>query len=350
MADTSTTTRNPGIDLGRTWAVLLLTLPFLVSLRVIPVGRAPWIFSVMPDASTLFVALLGIAAYLYAQKTAFPQFFAGTITRFIGLYLFGWVWAMFLVSAPFIRSGGGLLVPTLLITCSVVTLTTVLFVYLPLWAQVAYTVLICPHLPFMGEAVSRAAAQGDIFIHRYLSLVVPADAQPLLGNVLDYAWIASAGVVLWRLYEDMGAKLAVPVVLFALAYSAYAWFTPAAVKWTRTLPWLTTVVIIAASIYACAELARLLAGNALLNTALIPGQMSLSVSAVLLLILGAGAYPVYQMILPYLSGTSTWAVYGYAVFFSVIMVALVLGIAVLLRKLTGRGPCETFLALISGRG
>ena len=70
----------------------------------------------------------------------------------------------------------------------------------------------------------------------------------------------------------------------------------------------------------------------------------------LLLILGAGAYPVYQMILPYLSGTSTWAVYGYAVFFSMIMVALVMGIALLLRKLTGRGPCETSLALISGRG
>ena len=313
------TRRDLGLDLARAFAVLSLLIPFGYWLQLIPVSWKFWIPQTLVPAEPLFAAILGAAAWRYARTANFPQLFAGTIVRFLALLLLG----VALMQGVTYLPQADVTVPAqgfsyslpfdMLVHLALLTLLTLFVVHLPLWAIAVLAVVTSP-------------------------------------------FITWTYIVLVRLYDNLQAKLAIPVVLAVLALAVYRTFNPYTELGFLNSPQVLLTLNLAATLYFWAECARLLSAQAGMLTPIARlGQMSLSASIVLSgIIIYAGPTVKALTAGEHYIATGGW---GTAVYWSVFLLlgaAIALGFCTLwsrmARSIAGRGPLEAILALISGRG
>jgi len=331
------TRRDLGLDLARAFAVLSLLIPFGYWLQLIPVSWKFWIPQTLVPAEPLFAAILGAAAWRYARTANFPQLFAGTIVRFLALLLLG----VALMQGATYLPQAGVTVPAqgfayslpfdMLVHLALLTLLTLFIVHLPLWAVAVLAVVTSPFITWTYTLLMDVAAQADAWTAVQLPFLASHGVNHAQSAQL--IWVLCLGIVLVRLYDNLQAKLAIPVVLAVLL-----------------------TLNLAATLYFWAECARLLSAQAGMLTPIARlGQMSLSASIVLSgIIIYAGPTVKALTAGEHYIATGGW---GTAVYWSVFLLlgaAIALGFCTLwsrmARSIAGRGPLEAILALISGRG
>ena len=164
------------------------------------------------------------------------------------------------------------------------------------------------------------------------------------------------GIVLVRLYDNLQAKLAIPVVLAVLALAVYRTFNPYTELGFLNSPQVLLTLNLAATLYFWAECARLLSAQAgMLTPVARLGQMSLSASIVLSgIIIYAGPTIKAFTVGEHYVATGGWGTAVYWSAFLLLGAVIALGFCTLwsrmARSIAGRGPLEAILALISGRG
>jgi len=337
MLPETNTRRDTGLDSARAFALLLMLIPVSVSLNLVPGKHLSWLSQVLPQALNLFAVILGAAAYLYSRKVAFPQFFASSIVRFLAFS--GWK------DFP-IRFD-------MLLPLAVLTLLSIGLVYMPFWVQLAVTVLASPAVPFTYERLSMGGWTADDWLHRAIPAIVNESAGTMFQDGFKLIWLMGLGMVLWRGYEKLGARLGIPVALGSLAMSIYLWVYPHAQLEPLTWPIVLTIVGVAGTVCTWGELARLSAGKGVLEPFARLGRMSLSASIVMLGLAFYGGGRLVTMVAGegYLA-PQQGSVYGYALWFGFLLVWWVLAmmLCTLWEKIQQRGPLEMALALMSGRG
>ena len=166
-------------------------------------------------------------------------------------------------------------------------------------------------------------------------------------------WLMGLGMVLWRGYEKLGARLGIPVALGSLAVSIYLWVYPHAQLGPLTWPIVLTIVGVVGTVCTWGEFARLSTGKGVLEPFARLGRMSLSASIVMLGLAFYGGGRLVTMVAGegYLA-PQQGSVYSYALWFGFLLVWWVLAmmLCTLWEKIQQRGPLEMALALMSGRG
>ena len=354
------TRRDLGLDLARAFAVLSLLIPFGYWLQLIPVSWKFWIPQTLVPAEPLFAAILGAAAWRYACTANFPQFFAGTIVRFLALLLLG----VALMQGATYLPQAGVTVPAqgfsyslpfdMLVHLALLTLLTLFIVHLPLWAIAVLAVVTSPFITWTYTLLMDVAAQAD----QWTAVQLPF----LASHGVDHAqsaqliWVMCLGIVLVRLYDNLQAKLAIPVVLAVLALAVYRTFNPYTELGFLNSPQVLLTLNLAATLYFWAECARLLSAQAGMLTPIARlGQMSLSASIVLSgIIIYTGPTIKALTVGEHYVATGGWGTAVYWTAFLLLGAAIALGFCALwsrmARSIAGRGPLEAILALISGRG
>ena len=354
------TRRDLGLDLARAFAVLSLLIPFGYWLQLIPVSWTFWIPQTLVPAEPLFAAILGAAAWRYARTANFPQLFAGTIVRFLALLLLG----VALMQGATYLPQAGVTVPAqgfayslpfdMLVHLALLTLLTLFIVHLPLWAVAVLAVATSPFITWTYTLLMDVAAQADAWTAVQLPFLASHGVNHAQSAQL--IWVLCLGIVLVRLYDNLQAKLAIPVVLAVLALAVYRTFNPYTELGFLNSPQVLLTLNLAATLYFWAECARLLSAQAGMLTPIARlGQMSLSASIVLSgIIIYAGPTVKALTAGEHYIATGGW---GTAVYWSVFLLlgaAIALGFCTLwsrmARSIAGRGPLEAILALISGRG
>ena len=167
-------------------------------------------------------------------------------------------------------------------------------------------------------------------------------------------WVMCLGIVLVRLYDNLQAKLAIPVVLAVLALAVYRTFNPYTELGFLNSPQVLLTLNLAATLYFWAECARLLSAQAGMLTPIARlGQMSLSASIVMLALAFYGGGRLVTMVFGEgYRAPQQGSVYSYALWFGFLLVWWVLAmmLCTLWEKIQQRGPLEMALALMSGRG
>lgn len=355
------TRRDLGLDLARAFAVLSLLIPFGYWLQLIPVSWKFWIPQTLVPAEPLFAAILGAAAWRYARTANFPQLFAGTIVRFLALLLLGVALMQGITYLP----QAGVTVPAqgfsytlpfdMLVHLALLTLLTLFVVHLPLWAVAALAVVTSPFITWTYTLLMDVAARAD----QWTAVQLPFLATHGVNHAqsAQLIWVMCLGIVLVRLYDNLQAKLAIPVVLAVLALAVYRTFNPYTELGFLNSPQVLLTLNLAATLYFWAECARLLSVQAGMLTPIARlGQMSLSASIVLSgIIIYAG--PTVKALTAgdeHYVATGGWGTAVYWSAFLLLGAAIALGFCTLwsrvARSVAGRGPLEAILALISGRG
>jgi len=311
------TRRDLGLDLARAFAVLSLLIPFGYWLQLIPVSWKFWIPQTLVPAEPLFAAILGAAAWRYARTANFPQLFAGTIVRFLALLLLGVALMQGITYLP----------------QADVTVPAQGFSYsLPFDMLVQADQWTATQLPFLANHGVNHAQSAQLI------------------------WVMCLGIVLVRLYDNLQAKLAIPVVLAVLALAVYRTFNPYTELGFLNSPQVLLTLNLAATLYFWAECARLLSAQAGMLTPIARlGQMSLSASIVLSgIIIYAGPTVKALTVGEHYIATGGWGTAVYWSAFLLLGAVIALGFCTLwsrmARSIAGRGPLEAILALISGRG
>ena len=291
------TRRDLGLDLARAFAVLSLLIPFGYWLQLIPVSWTFWIPQTLVPAEPLFAAILGAAAWRYARTANFPQLFAGTIVRFLALLLLG----VALMQGATYLPQAGVTVPAqgfsytlpfdMLVHLALLTLLTLFIVHLPLWAVAVLAVVTSPFITWTYTLLMDVAAQADAWTAVQLPFLASHGVNHAQSAQL--IWVLCLGIVLVRLYDNLQAKLAIPVVLAVLALAVYRTFNPYTELGFLNSPQVLLTLNLAATLYFWAECARLLSAQAGMLTPIARlGQMSLSASIVLSgIIIYAGPTP-----------------------------------------------------------
>jgi hypothetical protein len=78
-------------------------------------------------------------------------------------------------------------------------------------------------------------------------------------------WLMGLGMVLWRGYEKLGARLGIPAALGSLAVSIYLWVYPHAQLGPLTWPIVLTIVGVVGTVCTWGEFAWLSAGKGVLE-------------------------------------------------------------------------------------
>lgn len=254
------TRRDLGLDLARAFAVLSLLIPFGYWLQLIPVSWKFWIPQTLVPAEPLFAAILGAAAWRYARTANFPQLFAGTIVRFLALLLLGVALMQGITYLP----QPGVTVPAqgfsyslpfdMLVHLALLTLLTLFVVHLPLWAVAALAVLTSPFITWTYTLLMDVAAQADAWTAVQLPFLASHGVNHAQSAQL--IWVMCLGIVLVRLYDNLQAKLAIPVVLAVLALAVYRTFNPYTELGFLNSPQVLLTLNLAATLYFWAECAR----------------------------------------------------------------------------------------------
>jgi len=429
------TRRDLGLDLARAFAVLSLLIPFGYWLQLIPVSWKFWIPQTLVPAEPLFAAILGAAAWRYARTANFPQLFAGTIVRFLALLLLGvalmqgvtylpqadvtvpaqgfsyslpfvvhlplwaiavlavvtspfitWTYTLLMdvaaqadawtaVQLPFLASHGvnhaqsaqliwvmclGIVLVRLYdnlqakLAIPVVLAVTLFVVHLPLWAIAVLAVVTSPFITWTYTLLMDVAARADQWTATQLPFLANHGVNHAQSAQL--IWVMCLGIVLVRLYDNLQAKLAIPVVLAVLALAVYRTFNPYTELGFLNSPQVLLTLNLAATLYFWAECARLLSAQAGMLTPIARlGQMSLSASIVLSgIIIYAGPTIKAFTVGEHYVATGGWGTAVYWSAFLLLGAVIALGFCTLwsrmARSIAGRGPLEAILALISGRG
>lgn len=354
------TRRDLGLDLARAYAVLSLLIPFGYWLQLIPVSWKSWVPQLIVPAEPLFAAILGAAAWRYARTANFPQVFAGTIVRSLALLVLG----LLIVQGANYLPQPGVTIPSqgfsyslpfdLLIHLAALTLLTLPVVYLPLWALALLTLVLSPFIGWSHTVLLDSATAAD----HWISVEFPflASQGLNLNHGAQLIWIMCLGILLVRLYDTLGPKVAIPVILVVLALAAYRSFNPHAVLGVLDAPHIQLILNMAATLYFWSEIARLLPAQAESFAPLARmGQMSLSASIVQCALITYAGPTVKAFIVGehyVATGGLETAVYWSA--FLLIGAFISVGFCAFwdrtARSVAGRGPLEAVLALISGRG
>ena len=328
------TRRDLGLDLARAFAVLSLLIPFGYWLQLIPVSWKFWIPQTLVPAEPLFAAILGAAAWRYARTANFPQLFAGTIVRFLALLLLG----VALMQGVTYLPQADVTVPAqgfsyslpfdMLVHLALLTLLTLFVVHLPLWAIAVLAVVTSPFITWTYTLLMDVAAQADAWTAVQLPFLASHGVNHAQSAQL--IWVMCLGIVLVRLYDNLQAKLAIPVVLAVLALAVYRTFNPYTELGFLNSPQVLLTLNLAATLYFWAECARLLSAQA--------GMLTVKALTV-------GEHYI---------ATGGWGTAVYWSAFLLLGAAIALGFCTLwsrmARSIAGRGPLEAILALISGRG
>ena len=341
------TRRDLGLDLARAFAVLSLRIPFGYWLQLIPVSWKFWIPQTLVPAEPLFAAILGAAAWHYARTANFPQLFAGTIVRFLALLLLG----VALMQGATYLPQAGVTVPAQGFAYS---LPFDMLVHLPLWAVAVLAVVTSPFITWTYTLLMDVAAHAD----QWTAMQLPFLANHGVNHAqsAQLIWVMCLGIVLVRLYDNLQAKLAIPVVLAVLALAVYRIFNPYTELGFLDSPQVLLTLNLAATLYIWAECASLLSAQVGMLTPIARlGQMSLSASIVLSgIIIYVGPTVKALTAGEHYIATGGWGTAVYWSAFLLIGAAIALGFCALwsrmVRFIAGRGPLEAVLALISGRG
>ncbi|MBF1672041.1 hypothetical protein ACLUU9_00455 [Rothia mucilaginosa] len=354
------TRRDLGLDLARAFAVLSLLIPFGYWLQLIPVSWKFWIPQTLVPAEPLFAAILGAAAWRYARTANFPQLFAGTIVRFLALLLLGVALMQGITYLPQAdvtvpAQGFSYSLPfDMLVHLALLTLLTLFVVHLPLWAIAVLAVVTSPFITWTYTLLMDVAARADQWTATQLPFLANHGVNHAQSAQL--IWVMCLGIVLVRLYDNLQAKLAIPVVLAVLALAVYRTFNPYTELGFLNSPQVLLTLNLAATLYFWAECARLLSAQAGMLTPIARlGQMSLSASIVLSgIIIYAGPTIKAFTVGEHYVATGGWGTAVYWSAFLLLGTAIALGFCTLwarmARSIAGRGPLEAILALISGRG
>lgn len=357
MLPETNTRRDTGLDSARAFALLLMLIPVSVSLNLVPGKHLSWLSQVLPQALNLFAVILGAAAYLYSRKVAFPQFFASSIVRFLAFCVLGWILAQFPHSTFADQAFSGWkdfpIRFDMLLPLAVLTLLSIGLVYMPFWVQLAVTVLASPAVPFTYERLSVGGWTADDWLHRTIPAIVNESAGTMFQDGFKLIWLMGLGMVLWRGYEKLGARLGIPAALGSLAVSIYLWVYPHAQLGPLTWPIVLTIVGVVGTVCTWGEFARLSAGKGVLEPFARLGRMSLSASIMMLgLAFYCGGRLVTMVAGEGYRAPQQGSVYSYALWFGFLLVWWVLAmmLCTLWEKIQQRGPLEMALALMSGRG
>ena len=145
------------------------------------------------------------------------------------------------------------------------------------------TVLASPAVPFTYERLSVGGWTADDWLHRTIPAIVNESAGTMFQDGFKLIWLMGLGMVLWRGYEKLGARLGIPVALGSLAVSIYLWVYPHAQLGPFTWPIVLTIVGVVGTVCDVgANLRRLSAGKGVLDRSRGWGRMSLSASIVML--------------------------------------------------------------------
>ena len=290
--------------------------------------------------AALFAMLLGIAADLSADRMSFSALFAGSVVRAIALIALG-VWS----------NTWGAQVDNVLPYLGVLSLAVAVLVYLPTWVLGILAALFWWFSPWAIATFQPIHAQlvSEHSPWSYLTLWMFQGGSYRVFTML--AW-ACAGVVLIRLMGVWGAAGDIAAALVTTTAAGALWwyishriefFPYTGIRWEVGFDLLLSIAVIC----WCSILGRIFAGrDGVLQPFARAGRMTLSMYLLQLLILALYVYYTPRFGWP-AQDDSWWMMGG--------LLIVLLVVPTLWHKLFGhtflrRGPIETPLHLISGRG